>query len=137
MVEAAAVRRALPVHAVRRAVRPARALGDRGRWRRAAPGHGRAAAPRAVAVPGERARRGTAGRRRVGGRRVLLRSGVAPGYGRLMPVGYLVTVALVSWGVACALTPWRRPGAVSAIPALLVSELPFIDGYLVISSTVL
>ena len=45
-----------------------------------------------------------------------------------MPVGYLWTVALVSWGVACALTRWRRLGSFSAIPALLASELPFIVG---------
>ena len=54
-----------------------------------------------------------------------------------MPVGYWWTVALVSWGVACALTRWRRLGSFSAIPALLVSELPFIVGYLLIASTVL
>jgi dienelactone hydrolase len=54
-----------------------------------------------------------------------------------MPIGYLFTVALVCWGVACALTRWRRPGRVSAIPALLVNELPFIVGYLLIASTVL
>ena len=57
--------------------------------------------------------------------------------GDLMPVGYLFTVALSSWGVACALTRWRRPGSISAIPALLVNELPFILGYLLIASTVL
>ena len=54
-----------------------------------------------------------------------------------MPVGYLWTVALVSWGVACALTRWRRLGSFSAIPALVVSELPFLVGYLLIASTVL
>jgi acetyl esterase/lipase len=54
-----------------------------------------------------------------------------------MPIGYLCTVALVSWGVACALTRWRWPGPFSAIPALLVNELPFIAGYLLIASTVL
>ena len=37
-----------------------------------------------------------------------------------MPVGYWLTVAILSWGVACALTRWRRPGPFSAIPALLV-----------------
>jgi acetyl esterase/lipase len=55
----------------------------------------------------------------------------------LMPVGYWWTVALISWGVVCALTWWRRLGPVSAIPALLVSELPFIVGYWLIASTVL
>ena len=54
-----------------------------------------------------------------------------------MPIGYLWTVALVSWGVACALTRWRRLGSFSAIPALLASELPFLAGYLLIASTVL
>ena len=54
-----------------------------------------------------------------------------------MPIGYLWTVALVSWGVVCALTRWRKLGSFSAIPALLVSELPFIVGYWLIASTVL
>jgi acetyl esterase/lipase len=54
-----------------------------------------------------------------------------------MPIGYLWTVALVSWGVACALTRWRRLGSFSAIPALVASEMPFIVGYLLIASTVL
>jgi acetyl esterase/lipase len=54
-----------------------------------------------------------------------------------MPFGYLSSVALVSWGVACALTRWRRLGWFSAIPALVVSELPFIVGCLLIASTVL
>ena len=54
-----------------------------------------------------------------------------------MPIGYWWTVALVSWGVVCALTRWRRLGTLSAIPALLASELPFIVGYLLIASTVL
>ena len=54
-----------------------------------------------------------------------------------MPVGYLWTVVLVSWGVACALTRWRRLGSVAAIPALVVSELPFLVGYLLVASTVL
>jgi acetyl esterase/lipase len=54
-----------------------------------------------------------------------------------MPIGYLWTVALVSWGVACALTRWRRLGSFSAIPALVASEMPFIVGYLLIASTML
>ncbi len=54
-----------------------------------------------------------------------------------MPIGYWFPVALYSWGVACALTRWRRLGSFSAIPALLASELPFIVGYLLIASTVL
>ena len=54
-----------------------------------------------------------------------------------MPTGYLWTVVLVSWGVACALTRWRRLGSVAALPALVVSELPFLVGYLLVASTVL
>ena len=54
-----------------------------------------------------------------------------------MPVGYWIPVALYSWGVVCALTRWPRLGSLSAIPALLVSELPFIVGYLLIAWTVL
>lgn len=54
-----------------------------------------------------------------------------------MPVGYWWTVAVLSWGVACALNRWRKPGPFSTIPALLVSELPFIVAYLLIASTVL
>jgi len=54
-----------------------------------------------------------------------------------MPFGYWWTVAVISWGVACALTRWRRLGLFSRIPALLASELPFIAGYLLIASTVL
>ena len=54
-----------------------------------------------------------------------------------MPIGYWWTVALMSWGVVCALTRWRRLGFLSAIPALLANELPFIVGYLLIASTVL
>jgi len=54
-----------------------------------------------------------------------------------MPIGYWWAVALTSWGVVCALTTWRKLGPVSAIPALLVSELPFIVGYWLIASTVL
>src|SRR5215469_6815011 len=57
--------------------------------------------------------------------------------GCLMPIGYWWTVALVSWGVACALTRWWRLGSFSAIPALLASELPFIMGYWLIAWTVL
>jgi hypothetical protein len=45
-----------------------------------------------------------------------------------MPLGYWWSVALVSWGVACALTRWRRLGSFSAIPAAVVNEMPFIVG---------
>ena len=54
-----------------------------------------------------------------------------------MPFGYWWAVAVASWGVACALTRWRRLGSFAAIPALVVSELPFIVGYWLIASTVL
>ena len=54
-----------------------------------------------------------------------------------MPAGYLWTVALIAWGVVCALTRWPRLGSFSAIPALLASELPFIIGCYLIASTVL
>jgi hypothetical protein len=54
-----------------------------------------------------------------------------------MPVGYWWTVAVASWGVACALTRWPRLGLFSAIPALVASELPFIVGYWLVASTVL
>ena len=54
-----------------------------------------------------------------------------------MPIGYWWTVAVISWGVACALTRWPRLRSFAAIPALLVAELPFMVGYLLIASTVL
>jgi hypothetical protein len=54
-----------------------------------------------------------------------------------MPIGYWWTVAITSWGVACALTRWPRLGALSEIPAVIVNELPFIVGYLLVASTVL
>lgn len=53
-----------------------------------------------------------------------------------MPFGYVFSVVLVSLGVACALTSWRRMAAVSAVPALLVNELPFIVGAMLTASTV-
>ena len=54
-----------------------------------------------------------------------------------MPIGLLVAVVLVGWGTACALTHWRRLGGVVRIPALVINELPFLAGYLVIASTAL
>ena len=54
-----------------------------------------------------------------------------------MPLGYVFSVALLSWGVACALTRWPRLRSVSAVPALLVNEVPFIVGYLLIADTML
>jgi len=52
-----------------------------------------------------------------------------------MPVGYLIPVVLVAWGVACALTTWRALGVVAALPALLVNELPFVTGLWLVAST--
>ena len=54
-----------------------------------------------------------------------------------MPVGLLIPVVLVGWGTACTLTRWRRLGRVARIPALVTSELPFLGGYLLITSTAL
>src|ERR1700684_921709 len=54
-----------------------------------------------------------------------------------MPIGYWWTVAVISWGVPCALARWPGRRSFAALPGLLVSELPFIVGYLLIASTVL
>ena len=54
-----------------------------------------------------------------------------------MPVGLLVPVVLVGWGSACALTCWRRLGALARVPALVVDELPFAAGYLLVASIAL
>jgi acetyl esterase/lipase len=54
-----------------------------------------------------------------------------------MPIGLLVPVVLVGWGAACALTCWRRLGAVARVPALVTSELPFAAAYLLIASLAL
>jgi len=54
-----------------------------------------------------------------------------------MPIGLLVPVVLVGWGTACALTCWRRLGAIAQIPALVTNELPFLASYLLIASTAL
>jgi len=54
-----------------------------------------------------------------------------------MPVGLLIPVVLVGWGTACALTCWRRLGALARIPALVTNELPFLGGYLLVASTAL
>jgi acetyl esterase/lipase len=50
-------------------------------------------------------------------------------------IGLLVPVVLVGWGAACALTSWRRLGGLARVPALIVNELPFLAGYLLIAST--
>jgi len=54
-----------------------------------------------------------------------------------MPIGLVVPVVLVGWASACALTSSRRLGRVARVPALVLNELPFLAGYLLIASTVL
>ena len=54
-----------------------------------------------------------------------------------MPIGLLIPVVLVGWGSACALTCWRRLGGLVRTPALVVNELPFAAGYLLIASIAL
>ena len=54
-----------------------------------------------------------------------------------MPIGLVVPVVLVGWATACALTSWQRLGGVARVPALVLNELPFLAGYLLIASTVL
>lgn len=54
-----------------------------------------------------------------------------------MPIGLFVSVVLVGWGTACALTCWRQLGGVARIPALVANELPFLAGYLLIASAAL
>ena len=51
-----------------------------------------------------------------------------------MPIGLIVPVIVVGWGTACALTSWRRLGGVARVPAVLLNELPFLAGYLLIGS---
>ena len=54
-----------------------------------------------------------------------------------MPIGLLASVVLVGWATACALTSWRRLGVLAQVPALVLSELPFLAGCLLIASTAL
>ena len=54
-----------------------------------------------------------------------------------MPIGLVVPVVLVGWATACALTSWRRLGGVARVPALVVNELPFLAGYVLVASTLL
>jgi acetyl esterase/lipase len=54
-----------------------------------------------------------------------------------MPIGLLVPIVAVGWGAACALTCWRRLGALARAPALVCNELPFAAGYLLIASIAL
>jgi hypothetical protein len=60
-----------------------------------------------------------------------------PCHDQQMPLGYIFAVAILSWGVACALTRWSMLGLLAAIPALLGNELPFLVAYLLIADTVL
>ena len=57
--------------------------------------------------------------------------------GLVIPVGYLVDSRDYRLGRGVRAQRWRRPGPLSAIPALLASELPFIVGYLLIALTAL
>ena len=54
----------------------------------------------------------------------------------MTPIGLIVPVVLVGWATACALTSWRRLGGVARVPALVLNELPFLAGYLLIASIV-
>jgi acetyl esterase/lipase len=54
-----------------------------------------------------------------------------------MPIGLVVPVVLVGWATACALTSWRRLGGLARVPALVLNELPFLVGYLLIASALL
>jgi alpha/beta superfamily hydrolase len=51
-----------------------------------------------------------------------------------MPIGLLILVVIVGWGTACALTCWRRLGGLARLPALVINELPFLAGYLLVAS---
>ena len=57
-----------------------------------------------------------------------------------MPVGYLITVALVAMGVLFAVAPLRRsgsPGIVSWFLSAVVNESPFVAFYYVLAATLL
>ncbi|HEV8105094.1 MAG TPA: alpha/beta hydrolase [Gaiellaceae bacterium] len=43
----------------------------------------------------------------------------------------------MGWATACALTSWRRLGGLARVPALVLNELPFLVGYLLIASALL
>ncbi len=53
-----------------------------------------------------------------------------------MPIGLVVPFVVVGWATACALTSWRRLGGLARLPALVLNELPFLAGYLLIAATV-
>jgi acetyl esterase/lipase len=54
-----------------------------------------------------------------------------------MPTGLLVPVVLVGLATACALGSRRGPGGIARVPAIVVNELPFLAGYLLVASTAL
>jgi hypothetical protein len=57
-----------------------------------------------------------------------------------VPIGYLVTVAVVVWCTLFALVPLRRAGALGPMGfrfGLLVNELPFVAFYWLFASTLL
>jgi len=58
-----------------------------------------------------------------------------------MPIGYLVSVALVTWCALCALVPPRphysSPSSLSYWFGFLINELPFVAFYWLLASTVL
>jgi acetyl esterase/lipase len=54
-----------------------------------------------------------------------------------MPFGLLIGVVLVAWGVACALASRPRLGGIQRITAVVVNELPFVVGYLLVASVAL
>ena len=52
-------------------------------------------------------------------------------------MSYVWNVAVVGWGVVCALTRWRWLGVIASYPAFVVGQLPLLAAYLVIVYTVL
>ncbi|MCC3655355.1 alpha/beta hydrolase [Streptomyces sp. S07_1.15] len=57
-----------------------------------------------------------------------------------MPVGYLISVAVIAAGTLCALAPLRRPRPLAELSfrcGLLLNEAPVIGGYFLLASTLL
>ena len=57
-----------------------------------------------------------------------------------MPIGYLVTVALIAWLTIFALAPLRRPRTLALLSwwfSLVINELPFLAVYWLLGSTLL
>jgi len=52
-------------------------------------------------------------------------------------ISYVFNVAIVGWGVVCALTRWRWLGGLAFYPALVAGQLPLLAAYLVVIYTVL